>query len=39
MGMGTDVQVEDGDNDCELMFDGYSDDSLMEPPAESPEKS
>lgn len=32
VGVAADIQVENGDNDCELVFYGDSDDTLMEPP-------
>lgn len=35
MGMGADIEIENCDNDCELMFDSHIDETLIEPPAES----
>lgn len=32
VGVAADIQVENGDNDCGLMFGGDSDDTLLEPP-------
>lgn len=35
VGMGADIEIENCDNDCELMFDSDIDETLIEPPAES----